>query len=122
YDEDTGLLLSSAVTDASGATTVRQTEYDALNRVTGIWEGARDDADAKKNTLITYAYDSEGRLVSVAYPDGKAVSRTYDQHGQLETATDAAGAVTAYTYNPDGSLKTAVQKTADGQTASAAYT
>ncbi|WP_043195211.1 hypothetical protein, partial [Streptomyces sp. NRRL F-2664] len=27
-----------------------------------------------------------------------------------------------YTYNPDGSLKTAVQKTADGQTASAAYT
>ncbi|WP_030778127.1 hypothetical protein, partial [Streptomyces sp. NRRL F-2664] len=32
------------------------------------------------------------------------------------------GAVTAYTYNPDGSLKAAVQKTADGQTASAAYT
>ncbi|WP_030777357.1 hypothetical protein, partial [Streptomyces sp. NRRL F-2664] len=69
YDGDTGLLLSSAVTDASGATTVRQTEYDALNRVTGIWEGARDDADAKKNTLITYTYDSEGRLASVAYPD-----------------------------------------------------
>ncbi|WP_043195084.1 RHS repeat domain-containing protein, partial [Streptomyces sp. NRRL F-2664] len=96
YDGDTGLLLSSAVTDASGATTVRQTEYDALNRVTGMWEGARDDADAKQNTLITYAYDGEGRLVSVAYPDGKAVSRAYDQHGQLETATDAAGAVTAY--------------------------
>ncbi|WP_043195196.1 hypothetical protein, partial [Streptomyces sp. NRRL F-2664] len=57
YDGDTGLLLSSAVTDADGATTVRQTEYDALNRVTGVWEGARDDADAKKNTLITYAYD-----------------------------------------------------------------
>ncbi|WP_043195246.1 RHS repeat domain-containing protein, partial [Streptomyces sp. NRRL F-2664] len=74
------------------------------NRVTGVWEGARDDADAKKNTLITYAYDSEGRLASVAYPDGKTVSRAYDQHGQLETATDAAGAVTAYTYNPDGSL------------------
>uniref|UniRef100_UPI00131A6F69 hypothetical protein n=1 Tax=Streptomyces sp. NRRL F-2664 TaxID=1463842 RepID=UPI00131A6F69 len=122
YDRATGLRISSAVADASGATTVRQTEYDALNRVTGIWEGARDDADAKKNTLITYAYDSEGRLASTAYPDGKTTSRTYNQAGQLVSATDAAGAVTAYTYNPDGSLAKAVQKTADGQQTSAAYT
>uniref|UniRef100_UPI0004C7EEED RHS repeat-associated core domain-containing protein n=1 Tax=Streptomyces sp. NRRL F-2664 TaxID=1463842 RepID=UPI0004C7EEED len=124
YDQDTSLLTSTSVTDAEGATTVRHMEYDSLNRVAGIWQsdGSSGDADARKDSLIVYGYDGEGRLVSVAYPDGKAVSRTYDAAGQLTTASDAAGALTTYTYNPDGSLAEAVQKTADGQTASAVYT
>ncbi|WP_030775233.1 RHS repeat-associated core domain-containing protein [Streptomyces sp. NRRL F-2664] len=120
YSQDTGLLTSAAVTDAEGAVTARHMEYDRLNRLAGLWEG--EGEAAREKTLISYGYDGEGRLVSAAYPDGKTVSRTYNAAGQLATAIDAAGADTEYAYNPDGSLKSAVQETADGQTASAAYT
>ncbi|WP_158717997.1 RHS repeat domain-containing protein [Streptomyces sp. NRRL F-2664] len=120
YDDSTGLLATATLTSAGGASTVRHMEYDRLNRITGIWEGASEAA--KKDSLITYGYDGEGRMVSVAYPDGRTTSRAYDAVGQLVTATDAAGAVTAYAYNEDGTLKQAEQTTKDGQVSSAAYT
>ncbi|WP_158718028.1 RHS repeat-associated core domain-containing protein [Streptomyces sp. NRRL F-2664] len=120
YDEGTGLLSSAAVANADGAAIVRHLEYDALNRITGLWEGAdRTEAEASR---ISYGYDGEGRVNAIAYPDGKATSRTYNAAGQLSTATDASGAVTTYSYNNDGSLRGVEQKTADGQSTSATYT
>ncbi|WP_158718085.1 RHS repeat protein, partial [Streptomyces sp. NRRL F-2664] len=120
YASETGMLTSVSVTDAAGAATVRHLRYDRLNRITGIWEGG--DEAAEEATLISYGYDGEGRLASVAYPDGRTVSRAFDAAGQITSTTDAAGAVTAYAYNADGSLESAEHRAPDGQTSSAAYT
>ncbi|MFF3159654.1 RHS repeat-associated core domain-containing protein, partial [Streptomyces sp. NPDC057910] len=113
YDDATGRVLETVTVSGDGKRTEKRAyTYDqATGRVTGVY----DPAD-KPGTLISYRYSFTGKVLEVAYPDGKKIGQGFDRHGQLTTATDITGATTHYTYNKDGTLKQAVQKTADGRT------
>ncbi|MFF7183377.1 RHS repeat-associated core domain-containing protein [Streptomyces sp. NPDC008121] len=123
YNKDTGQVTETAVTSADGKTTERTGySYDPhTGAVTAVF--SPDDADGSR---ISYAYDADGNVTSVTYPDGKSVRQEYGGAGQLQKATDTAGLATFYTYNPDGTLNTAVQHERDDQDspvkASVAYT
>ncbi|MFF3159657.1 RHS repeat-associated core domain-containing protein, partial [Streptomyces sp. NPDC057910] len=113
YDDATGRVLETVTVSGDGKRTEKRAyTYDrATGRVTGVY----DPAD-KEGTLISYRYNFTGKVLEVAYPDGKKIGQGFDRHGQLTSATDITGATTHYTYNKDGTLKQAVQKTADGRT------
>ncbi|MFF3159515.1 hypothetical protein [Streptomyces sp. NPDC057910] len=121
YDDATGRVLETVTVSGDGKRSEKTAyTYDqATGRVTGVY----DPAD-KANTLISYKHSFTGKVLEVAYPDGKKTGQGFDRHGQLTTTTDITGATTAYAYNRDGTLKSAVQKTADGRTtlAEVAYT
>ncbi len=80
---------------AEGAKTITRT-FDALDRLASC-------TDVSGNT-VSYAYDTEGNLSVLTYPDGKAVSYTYDSMNRLKTVTDWASRVTIYTYDVIGRL------------------
>ncbi|MFF3159754.1 RHS repeat-associated core domain-containing protein, partial [Streptomyces sp. NPDC057910] len=113
YDDATGRVLETVTVSGDGKRTEKRAyTYDqATGRVTGV-----SDPGDKQGTLISYRYSFTGKVLEVAYPDGKKTGQGFDRHGQLTTATDITGATTHYTYNKDGTLKQAVQKTADGRT------
>jgi YD repeat-containing protein len=59
--------------------------------------------DEAGNT-IGYAYDPAGNLITITYPDGRAVNYGYDNNNRLSSVTDWAGRVTAYQYDNNGRL------------------
>ncbi|MER6076218.1 hypothetical protein ABT187_47335, partial [Streptomyces sp. NPDC001817] len=128
YDQATGRLVSTTVTDGQGTETTRSMRYDDLGRITEVWEGTpkdgQDTTEQYKSSVIGYGYDADGNTTSVTYPDGTTLTQAFDEAGRLVKSADAAGAVTDYTYHPEtGRLEKAVQKAKDGtELATAAYT
>ncbi|OQY55428.1 MAG: hypothetical protein DRR08_15345 [Candidatus Parabeggiatoa sp. nov. 2] len=90
YDANNNLLT---VTDDQG-TIVRV--YDALNRVIKY-------TDTRGHTL-QYVFDDVGQLVTLIYPDNKAVHYEYDAADQLTKVTDWAGRETRYEWDANGQL------------------
>ncbi|MFF3159805.1 RHS repeat-associated core domain-containing protein, partial [Streptomyces sp. NPDC057910] len=113
YDDATGRVTETATVSKDGKRTEKRayTHDQATGRVTGVY----DPVD-KQGTLITYRYSFTGKVLEVAYPDGKKTAQGFDRHGQLTTTTDITGATTHYTYNQDGTLKQAVQKNSASKT------
>ncbi len=93
--------------------------YDRLTYLGGgIW------AYEEKSSGLTYRYGHvdggfRAKLVSVADPDGNAVSLGYDASGRLVSLTDAAGRVTTFGY--DASHHCTSMTLADGRAASYSY-
>ena len=97
YDPKTGRLAEADVQAADGSTQKTGYTYDpATGRVTSVYDPAHP-ADA-----ISYAYDADGHVIEVDYPDGTSTKASYDDDGRLATTTDITGAVTTYTYNAGG--------------------
>lgn len=97
YDPVTGRLDRKEVRAPDGATRATvYTYYPDTGRVKSVYDPAHPD-DA-----ISYAYDADGHLIAVHYPDGKTTSASYSDDGNLATSTDITGAVTSYTYNAAG--------------------
>jgi RHS repeat-associated protein len=92
YDRNDNVLT---VTDKNGTIT---REYDKRNRVIKY-------TDSQGNT-IQYGYDAVGNLVTLTYPNGKAVRYEYDAVNQLTKVTDWAQRVTRYSYDANGRLTT----------------
>jgi RHS repeat-associated protein len=59
----------------------------------------------------TYAYDDEGRLLSVTHPDNSAIRYTYDDMDRVATVRDENHATpnTTYSYDPRGRLASVKQ-------------
>jgi RHS repeat-associated protein len=122
-------------TDANG--TANRFVYDALDRLTGIAYGDGKtvnyvyDPDSHRLSMIdstgtaTYAYDADGRLISVTapgnkavaydydavgnriglkYPDATSLSYGYDAANRLAQVTDWLLRATNYTYDPANNL------------------
>lgn len=90
YDDGGNLL-----TVAEGSKVLTRV-YDNRNRVVSY-------TDAHGDT-IGYAYDFNGNLTQLTYPDGKTVAYGYDARDQLTTITDWSNRVTNFSYDLNGRL------------------
>ena len=129
-------------TDPRGV--VKTYTYDALNRPTQVVFDTSGVASANQDMLYggnqtqaftydschvgklcsitdnqgstSFAYDTQGRLVSTARSDvslpSMSTSQTHDSKGRIATRTYPSGKVASYTYNPTGEIETI---TYDGQ-------
>jgi RHS repeat-associated protein len=90
YDKD-GRRIGMA--DGTGSTSY---SYDAIGRLTQSVSGS--------GAKVAYAYDLNGNLLKLTYPDGSQVVRTYDTASRLGTVTDWLGHQTKFAYDQDGNL------------------
>lgn len=59
-----------------------------------------------KRSRLTYAFDTNGVLTSVADSNGNTVTLSYDLSGLLTTITDASGRTSSFSYNAEGKVET----------------
>lgn len=83
-----GMLFAAALV-VTQSTTI---QYDELGRVIAIkGDGGR--------TVVTYAYDKDGRVVEQGNGNGEKQQITYDVLGRVATTTDAKGGVVKFGYD-----------------------
>jgi RHS repeat-associated protein len=70
--------------------------WDSLHRLTAATEGG--------SGTVGYAYDLDGHMLAVAYPNGKTATREYDGAGDLTAVKDWLGNTTTFSYDPDSEL------------------
>jgi RHS repeat-associated protein len=92
YDKDGNVI---EMTDGTGTTT---REYDQLDRLTEVKDGAKE--------VVKYKYDLGNEVAELVYPNGETVKRAFDKAGRLEKVTDWLGKETAFAYNRDSEPKT----------------
>jgi RHS repeat-associated protein len=100
YDEVTGLLLATELTDlVSGGT--RAWTYKYTGRLLESMDGPRTDvAD-----ITSYSYDTKGNLATLKNALGKVTKFTlYDENGRLKLMTDPNSLTTGFDYNGRGDL------------------
>lgn len=76
-------------------------EYDGLNRKTAV--KMLDDLSSEV-TLLTYTYDSEGRILTTTDGNGNTTINTYDELGRLISLTNPNGFATTYVYDKAGNV------------------
>ena len=81
----------ATMTDGTGTTNY---SYDSLGRLTSQTDGS--------GATVTYGYDLAGNLISLGYPNGKAVTRGYDAADQLTSVTDWLGHTTVIARDASG--------------------
>jgi RHS repeat-associated protein len=91
YDKDGNVV---EVTDGTGTTT---REYDQLDRLTEVKDGAKE--------VVKYKYDLGNELTELVYPNGETVKHAFDKAGRLEKITDWLGKETTFGYNRDSRVK-----------------
>jgi RHS repeat-associated protein len=91
YDKDGNVV---EMTDGTGTTTK---EYDQLDRLTEIKNGAKE--------VVKYKYDLGNQQTEITYPNGKTVKRTFDKAGRMEKVADWLGWESTFTYNRDSQVK-----------------
>jgi YD repeat-containing protein len=121
YDWISGKLLS--ITDRNGNTTALS--YDASYRLSTVTDAVNRHLyfsyASPSSFLVTgvtsdfgvslqYAYDGQGRLSQVTYPDQTTVSYQYDQGSRITAVMDSNGKVLeSHTYNTCGQGLTAAR-------------
>ncbi len=97
----------SAVTDArNGATTFTYYADDQINTVTTPDPDTTRSGAGYDPQVITYTYDSAGRVQAVTQPDGTVVNTTYWPTGAVRRTSGARIYPVEYTYDPQGRVKT----------------
>jgi RHS repeat-associated protein len=91
YDKDGNVI---EMTDGTGTTTK---EYDQLDRLTEVKNGAKE--------AVKYSYNLGNQQTEIIYPNGKAVKRGFDKASRLEKVTDWFGYETTFSYNRDSKVK-----------------
>jgi RHS repeat-associated protein len=89
-----GNLLSISDSD-----TGLQLQYDAANRLS---RAETLSGVAQPATVVTYAYDADGRRTRLTDPQGGAYNYEYDPMGRLLRLTEPSGVVAAFSYDALG--------------------
>jgi RHS repeat-associated protein len=98
HHDAAGNLLRTSAGKEDGLVTTASYEYDALNRVTAVTDGA--------GGRTTYTYHPNGKVSSITDPEGKTRSFTYNDAGELVKVTDEQGREKTYTYTLLGKVHT----------------
>jgi RHS repeat-associated protein len=91
YDKDGNAV---EMVDGTGTTTK---EYDQLDRLTEVKNGAKE--------VVKYKYNLGNQQTEITYPNGEPVKRAFDKAGRLEKVTDWFGKVATFSYNRTSQLK-----------------
>jgi RHS repeat-associated protein len=83
----------TSITDPAGTLSF---VHDAAKRVTKFTN--------ERNQTIQYAYDANGNLITLTYPDSKVVRYEYDATDRLRKVTDWLNNTTTYNYDPAGNV------------------
>jgi YD repeat-containing protein len=84
-------LVVADARDGSAASISRRFEYDDTYRLTAHTDGA--------GTRTTYRYDTLGRQVGIAYPDGAEAIAEYDANGNIVRTVDPRGVEIVMRYD-----------------------
>jgi YD repeat-containing protein len=111
FDNTTGAL--TAIIDRNGNTT--QLAYDANSRLTTVTDAAArhlnfsylsptgflvSSISSDAGISLSYAYDTQGRLLQVTRPDNTTINFQYDLNSNITAVLDANGKVLeAHTYD-----------------------
>jgi RHS repeat-associated protein len=87
----------TGITDPSGTISF---SYDGASRISRFTNTS--------NQTIQYAYDENGSLAALTYPDGKVVHYEYDAANHLKKVTDWLSNTTTYNYDALGNVISAV--------------
>jgi RHS repeat-associated protein len=88
----------SRMTDVSGAT---EWSYDAWGRVI-----RKTQRTTTRVHAVEYAYDVHGRLASMIYPSGRVITYAYDSAGRVsQLSLDGTPIMSGITYHPFGQPK-----------------
>ncbi len=83
----------ASMSDGSGTTMYT---YDRLDRLTATTNGAGHS--------VGYAYDADGNITTITYPDGSKVTRGYDSLDRVNTVSDWLDHTTSFAYDAAGNL------------------
>jgi RHS repeat-associated protein len=83
----------TSMVDGTGTTSY---SYDALDRLTSDTNG--------NGATIGYAYDLDGNLTSLTYPDSSVVTYGYDDASQMNSLTDGLSNTSTFGYDNNGNL------------------
>jgi RHS repeat-associated protein len=72
-------------------------DYDSMNRVTK--QEIYDQANPSEKYIITYEYDSKGRLSKVVKPNAQFMEYVYDGYDRVISKTDQFGRMQLFSYN-----------------------
>ncbi len=67
-------------------------------------EGQITEHEDRNNNITAYAYDVDGKLITITDPVGLITTFAYDINGLLETVTDPATRVTNFEYDATGNM------------------
>jgi RHS repeat-associated protein len=95
-----------------------------FDSMTGTWTAPRTDIDVKMTGVtngievqfksdVIYAFDFNGDLVSIRWPNGYSQTLAYDPEGNNTSVTDSLGRTLTFTYDDDNLLST--MTTPDGK-------
>ncbi len=88
--------MGRLITATGGGMQYRYTYYD---------NGRLKEKQASGRTLLAYAYDLSGNVVSRRDLTGKETCYGYDRCGRLKSVTDNGRVLAAYTYHGDGRVE-----------------
>lgn len=88
-----GRGYTSSITSTAGVTEI---SYDNANRITLI--------EYPDGRSLAYAYDADGKRVSMIDQNSEGTFYSYDVAGRLETISDDNGILTTYSYDSAGRL------------------
>ncbi len=105
-----GQKIEAVTKGTDGITRTVTYTYDAAGRVT---------TETNENGTVTYAYDSEGNIISITYPNGTQDILGYDAASNPIKMTTAGGVVTEYAVDSAGNV---IQEKTGESTISYTYT
>lgn len=97
-----GLIHSETYHDDAGRTCSTEYVYDSKDYTL---RSIRRSCNGQEAEEMLYSFTSDGKPVSITYPDGRSVRLDYDmQTGQVSQFTDALGKTTQYVYDDHGRI------------------
>ena len=93
-------LVSNAVYPTDSSAIYTRYEYNTMGNPTKVVSGLNSpEAPESTGHVVTYEYDTLGRMIKTTTPDGISETAEYDLQGRVIKSTDKANRDTLFTYD-----------------------